>query len=122
MLGSGVKIDALCKLDDLPEVHHRDSVADVLHHIQVVSNKNIRKAELLLKIDEQIDHLCLDGDIQCRYRLIANDQFGMKGKGPGNSYPLALSSAEFMRISIDLFGAEAHFLHEGHDVVFPIGG
>ena len=51
-------------LHDLAEVHHRDPIAEMLHHSKVVSDKEIREPELLLKFGEQIQHLRLDRDVQ----------------------------------------------------------
>ena len=41
-------------LHHLAEVHHRDPIAEMLHHPKVVGNKEIREPELLLKFGEQI--------------------------------------------------------------------
>ena len=42
-------------LDDLAEVHHRDPVADVPHHGQVVGDEEVGEPELVLQVDEQVD-------------------------------------------------------------------
>ena len=41
----------------LPDVHHRDAVADVLDHTQVVSDEDIGQAELRLQVLQQIQDL-----------------------------------------------------------------
>jgi hypothetical protein len=47
-------------LDDFSQIHHRDSTAEVLDQPEVVRDEQIRQIELLLQIDEQIDHLRLN--------------------------------------------------------------
>jgi hypothetical protein len=37
-------------LDDLPKVHNRDSICDVLHDGEIVRNEKIRESKLCLKI------------------------------------------------------------------------
>src|SRR3970040_2156218 len=62
--------------------------------------KQICKAELLLQVFEEVYYLGLNGDIQRRYWLISYDKSWIKGKGPGNPYPLPLPAAEFMGITV----------------------
>ena len=59
-----VDLKALCQFHDLAEVHDRQPVTNMLYHCQIMGDKKIGEAELLLQILEQIDHLGLDGNIQ----------------------------------------------------------
>ena len=59
-------------------------------------NEQVCQAQLLLKLQEQIDDLCLHAHIQRRDRLIAKQQFRLAGKGTGNSHPLLLAAADLM--------------------------
>ena len=47
------------KLDDLAEVHDGDAVGDVAHDGEVVGDEEVRQVELLLQLDEQVEHLRL---------------------------------------------------------------
>src|ERR1700739_1369142 len=47
-------------LDDLAEIHDRDTVGHVLDNGQIVADEEQREAELLLQVLEQVDNLCLD--------------------------------------------------------------
>ena len=49
---------------DVPEVHHRHPVADVVDHTQIVRDEQVGQVELFLQFFEQVDHLGLDRDIQ----------------------------------------------------------
>jgi hypothetical protein len=62
--------------DDAAEVHHRDFVAQVAHHAQVVADEQIGQAEVALQPHHQVQHLRLDGHVQRRHRLVAHHQLG----------------------------------------------
>ena len=49
----------------LPQIHHDDLVGQMLHNGKVVRYKEVRKPHLLLKILHQVEHLRLNGNIQC---------------------------------------------------------
>ncbi len=65
-----------------------------------MGNKKVGQSEIPLKILEKIDDLRLDGDIKCRNRLIADNEFRIKGKGTGNTDALTLAAGKLMRIAI----------------------
>ena len=56
------------ELDDPSEVHHRDAMADVLHHRQIMCDEQVGQPELVLQVHQEIDHLRLNGDIESRVR------------------------------------------------------
>ena len=66
---------------------------DMLHHRQVVGNKQICKAKLLLQVVQEIQNLGLNRDVQRRYRLIADNKGGFKDSALN---PLPLPAAELM--------------------------
>ena len=61
-------------LDDPPVIHHRHTVGDIFDNGQVVRNKQHREPELSLDVLQQIEDLRLDGNVERRHGLIANDQ------------------------------------------------
>ena len=93
-------------LDQLAEIHHRDAVADVLHHRKVMGNEQIGEAEALLQILQQVDDLRLDRDVERRHRLVADDQVGIDGEGAGDADALALPARELVRITPGMFGRQ----------------
>ena len=58
-------------LHDLTEVHHGDAVGEVVDHRQVVGDKDVGQAMLLLQFLQQVQNLGLNGHVQGRNRLIA---------------------------------------------------
>ncbi len=94
-------------LDQLAQIHHRDAVADVLHHGEVVGDEQIGEAEALLQILQQVDDLRLDRDVERRHRLVADDQVGIDGERAGDADALALPAGELVRIAPGMFGQQA---------------
>jgi hypothetical protein len=75
-LNSLVEFLARGKLDKASKVHDGRAVAHVPDHAQIMGDEKIGKLELLLKIPEKVEHLRLDGDIQGRNRLVADNELG----------------------------------------------
>jgi hypothetical protein len=46
----------------------------------------------------QVDHLGLNGYIQCADRLIGDHDFGIRRQGSSDTDSLALSTGKFMRV------------------------
>ena len=90
-------------LHDPADIHHRDPLADVLDHAEVVRDEQIGKPELFLKIEEEVQDLGLDRHVQGGDGLVRNDQTGIQGKGPGDADTLALTAREGMRIAPHIF-------------------
>src|SRR5690242_5553100 len=98
---------AVGELDDLAEIHDRDAPADMLDDGDVVGNEEIREAEFLLEIAEQVDDLRLYRDIERGDRLVANDQPGVERQRAGDADALALSAREFVREAVERLGPQA---------------
>src|ERR1043166_5271391 len=79
MLRSEVELVAIGELDAVAEVHHHDAVGDVADDVQVVRDEDVRQSEFLLQVLEQVEDLRLDGDVECRDGLVADDQLGVDG-------------------------------------------
>jgi hypothetical protein len=87
-------------LDDLSIEHDGDPVADMVDHRHVMADEEVAQSEFILEIVQEIQDLRLDGYVQGRSRLVAHDHPRLKGESAGDSYSLALATAEFVRISI----------------------
>jgi len=61
---------ALCRLDDLAQVHHCDPVADVRDRGQVVADEEIAHAERALQLFELVDDLGTDRHVERRDWLV----------------------------------------------------
>ena len=104
-------------LHDLAQVHHRDVVAHMAHHRQVVGDEQVGEAQLLLELVEEVQHLGLDRHVEGGYRLIEHQEAGIEGQRPGHADALALPAGELVRVAVDDAGIEAdqpqQFAHPG---------
>lgn len=86
-----------CQLHDTPEVHHRDAVAHMADHAEVMGDENVGQAVLLLEPDEKVDDLGLDGYVQRGNGFIGHDELRMDGQGAGDADAAdGLPAAEFV--------------------------
>ena len=65
------------------QIHHRDPVADVLHHRQVVGDEQVGQPQPLLQVLQQVDHLRLHRHVERGDRLVADDQLRLAPPAPG---------------------------------------
>ena len=87
-------------LHDLSQVHDDDPIADMSNDSEIMGYEKIGEIIFFLDIHEQIDYLRLNGNIECGYRFVAYDKIGIAGQSTGDTYPLPLSTGEFMRVSV----------------------
>jgi hypothetical protein len=93
-------------LDDPPEVHHRDPVADVPDDRQVVRDEQVGEAQPVLEPLEEVDYLRLDRHVEGRDRLIGDDEVGVEGERPRHPDPLSLATRELVRVADRVVGVE----------------
>ena len=94
------------------EVHYHYSVGYVFNYREVMRNEQICKIHLILQVLEHVDNLGLNRYVKSRYRLIADYELRIYGKRSGNSYPLSLSTGEFVRISVSVLRVQSYPLKE----------
>ena len=95
------------QLNDLPQIHDGDPVAHVADHPQVMGDEEIGQVKLPLQALQQIEDLSPYGNIQGRNRLIRDHKPWLQNQRPGDSDPLPLSAAEFMRVAGQLLLIQA---------------
>lgn len=78
-------------LDDLSIAHDDNSVAHLAHHREVVADEQNGEIERIAQILEQIEDLRLNGNVQRRCRLVADEKTRpcCQCSGDGNTLPLA---------------------------------
>ena len=94
-------------LDDVSHIHHGDAVGDVFDHREVVRDEKIGEAELVLKVLQQVEGLCLNRDIEGGYRLVRDDEPRTERKRPCDSDALAFAAREGMGIAAQVFGPQS---------------
>lgn len=89
----------------------------MLHDGQVVRNEYISEIHVALQIFQQIYYLCLNGHVERRNRLVADDKTGLQGKRARNADTLTLTAAELVRISFKVVSLQAALLHRVENVL-----
>ena len=69
-----VKFLTLRNLHNSSEIHDENSITDMFDNCKVMGDKQVRQSQFRLKFLKQVDDLRLNRDIECRDRLIADDQ------------------------------------------------
>ena len=59
----------IADLSDLAHIHVCDAITDVSYHEQIGGDEEVRQAELILNVLEEVVHLSLNGNVQHRYCL-----------------------------------------------------
>lgn len=95
-------------LDDITQVHDRDPIRDVFYDREIVSDKQVGKVELLLQVYQQVQDLALDGNIQCRYRFIADHKFWIECYRSRDADALSLTPGKFEGVSRHRTSWQAH--------------
>ena len=72
-------------------------VTGMCNDAEVMTNEQEGKAHIFLKFLKQIQHIRLDGDIECRYRFIGHDELWARDKRASNRDSLPLATGEGVR-------------------------
>src|ERR1700744_3763791 len=89
-------------------VHHHDVVGQMLDDRKVVRHKQVRQAEPLLQIQQQVDDPGLNGDIQCGHRFVERQDPGSQRQRPGDTDALLLPAGELRGIARGIGAAKCH--------------
>ena len=113
--GASYSASRVGDLDDPAEVHHRDAIARVAHHRQVVGDEDEAQVELVLELVEQVEHLRLDRHVERRHRLVEHDHLRTERQRPGDADALALTAGELVRVAVAVLGQQADPLEQVGD-------
>ena len=84
-------------------------------------DKNIAQLTLLLKIQQKIQNLCLDGHVQGGDRFVTDNKLGIQRQRPGNPDSLPAAAVQLMGIGVGKPLGQAYCVHELHCLVQHIG-
>ena len=87
-------------LDDATEIHHRDAVADLAHHGEVVADEEIGEAAPGAQRLQHVEDLRLDGDIEGGGGFVEHQQVGFQRQGAGDADALLLTAGKFVREAV----------------------
>ncbi len=113
----GIEVVRRRRFHDHAEVHDGDSIRDVVHDAEVVRDEDVRELKLVLEVVEQVDDLRLDRDVECRDRLVGDDQLGAQRERARDADPLALAAGELVREAVDVLRGEPDHLEQLPDLL-----
>src|SRR5882724_3330761 len=104
----GAELQAVGELDDLPEIHNGNPMADMGHRRQVMADEEIADPQRLLQMLQLVHDLRADRHVERRDRFIEYDQTRMRRQSSGDCDPLALPAAELVREQPRQFRLKPH--------------
>ena len=107
MLRVAEELVARRELDELPEVHHRDAVAQELDRREVVRDEEAREAHLALQVAKQVEDRRLHRHVERRNGLVRDQDARLEDQRTREPDALALPARQFVRIPVAELGAEA---------------
>ena len=110
-----LKFNKRLKVMDEMAVHNCNTVGNMVNDQQIMRDKQIRHAQLVLQFLEHIYHLRLNGHIQCGYRLVTDDKLRVYRECSCNTDTLSLSAGKLMCITHGMLGIQSNQLHEVQD-------
>ena len=91
-------------------MHDQDSVAEGLDQGQIVADEQVGERKGFFQMSQQLHNLFLHRDVQSAGGLVADEDAGGEGQGPGDGGSLALAAAELMGILSASFRRKAALL------------
>ena len=83
---------AIAELHHRAEVEDGESVAEVLGDREVVDDEEVGEPEPFLQAAQEVQHLCLDRDVERGDGLVQEDQLGAENERAGDGDPLTLTA------------------------------
>ena len=90
------------ELDHAAGAHHRDAVGDIIDDREVVRDEEIGEPDLLLQVLQEIEDLRLDGDVERRDRLVADDELGLQRQSARDADALPLTAGKAVRVAVEV--------------------
>ena len=90
------------ELHDAAEVHHRDPVAEIADHAEVVRDEQVARAVTRLKIGEHVQDRRLHRHVEGTRRLVAHDDPGITGEGAGDGDALLEATRQLTRLEVEM--------------------
>ena len=86
------------ELHDASQIHDADAIGDVVDDGEIVRNEEVGETHAPLQIAHQVQHLCLDRDIERGGRLVADQKLRPRRQRARNRDALPLSAGKLMRV------------------------
>jgi len=95
--------------DDAAALHDGDAVREIAHKRHGVRDEETGEAVAGLQRAQQVDDLCADGDVECGYGFVENEELGAECECARDVDALALAAGELVREAWESGRVEANF-------------
>ena len=85
-------------LDDLSGIHREHPITGLRNDPEVVGDQEQRRPMLCAELDDQVQHLGLDGDVEGGGRLIGDQELRLAHQGHGDHRPLPHAARQLMGV------------------------
>lgn len=85
-----------CRLDGPARVHHQRAVGELRHHAEVVGDDQHACARHVAGGAQHVEYLGLDGDVERRRRLVADDEVRVVGDRNRDHHALAFAAGQLV--------------------------
>ena len=115
MKGVGKQFLGLSLFYQRTEIHDSDAMRDITNNAYIMGDKQQAEVHFFLQAGEHVEDLSLNGNVESRYRLVADYELGIDDQSAGNAQALDLTARKLVRITeIVLFG-KAYLLQDVDD-------
>jgi len=98
---TGEEFLAVGDFDQFAGVHDADAVRHFGDDAEIVGNQQHAHAALALELCQQVEDLCLHGDVECRRRLVGDQQVGLAGQRDGDHHALLHATRELEGVFVE---------------------
>jgi hypothetical protein len=101
-------------LHDPARIHHRDPVAELRHHAEVMRDEEDREPPVAAQVIEQRQDLRLHRHVERGRGLVRDDHLGVVGQRHGDAHALPHAARHLVRVAVDAaFGVgDAHLFQQ----------
>ncbi len=89
------------EFDEPSAVHHRDLVGVAGHDAEVVGDEDDRHVAVTALLTDQFEDLGLHGDVECRGRLVGEQDRRATGEGDRDHHALAHATRQLVRVLVE---------------------
>lgn len=83
-----------------PQIHNADVIRNMADDRQIMRDKHVSQLILILQIHQQIQNLCLNGNIKRRNRLVTDNKFRVQRNRTRNTDTLTATAIQLMGVRV----------------------
>src|SRR3954468_11814699 len=121
MRGAGCDFFGRTDFNGVSQIHNHDAMADVFDDREIVRDEEQGDAAFALQVLQQVDDLGAHRHVERADRFVADQQARFDREGAGDADALALAAAEFVRVTVNVFGQQTDGLQQLADALCARG-